>query len=328
MSEDTVVKLVRAGTFTDQLTEILRSGARALLTQAVEAEVAEFLAKHSDLKTEGGFAASFATGICRRARRYGLLQHMAEASDPWVVHQLAGRRPLLRCRGVPLEILSQHGIAVHDHGAEFAISEGCATNADPAMPQGQGRPLDQEAWQELLRLQEPHQRRRPAQADPGLRRDRCVGPRQPEPRRAFEQGQHLGRRLRRQRLPLGPNRGEAESARLAQPHPCPRQPQPPAATKAQQAANKVKSKISVRIEHVFGAQQNARGGRLVRTIGIVRAKARIGLDMNLVYNIRRLVTLQRIDRQSPQEQPRQPKFSVAGTILRGALHPLATWQSR
>ena len=36
MSEDTVVKLVLPGTFTDQLTEILRSGARALLTQAVE----------------------------------------------------------------------------------------------------------------------------------------------------------------------------------------------------------------------------------------------------------------------------------------------------
>ena len=56
MSEDTVVKLIQPGRFTDQLTEILRSGARALLTQAVEAEVAEFLAKHSDLKTEGGFA--------------------------------------------------------------------------------------------------------------------------------------------------------------------------------------------------------------------------------------------------------------------------------
>jgi hypothetical protein len=42
------------GAFTDSLTEILRSGARALLTQAVEAEVAEFLAKHSDLKTETG----------------------------------------------------------------------------------------------------------------------------------------------------------------------------------------------------------------------------------------------------------------------------------
>jgi putative transposase len=32
----------------------VRSGVRALLTQAVEAEVAEYLAKHTDLKTETG----------------------------------------------------------------------------------------------------------------------------------------------------------------------------------------------------------------------------------------------------------------------------------
>jgi putative transposase len=30
---------------------VLRNGARALLAQAIEAEVAEFLAKHVDLKT-------------------------------------------------------------------------------------------------------------------------------------------------------------------------------------------------------------------------------------------------------------------------------------
>ena len=58
-------------------------------------------------------------------------------------------------------------------------------------------------------------------------------------------------------------------------------------------ANTAKSKVRARIEHVFGAQENAPGGRLVRTIGIVRAKAKIGLQ-NLVYNIRRLVTLERM----------------------------------
>src|SRR5271163_875639 len=47
-----------------------------------------------------------------------------------------------------------------------------------------------------------------------------------------------------------------------------------------------------RVEHVFGAQQTSPGGRLVRTIGIMRAKAKIGLQ-NLAYNIRRLVTLER-----------------------------------
>jgi IS5 family transposase len=43
---------------------------------------------------------------------------------------------------------------------------------------------------------------------------------------------------------------------------------------------------------VFGAQQSAPGGRIVRTIGMVRARAKIGLQ-NLAYNIRRLVTLER-----------------------------------
>src|ERR1700732_1079311 len=54
VADSNVSKLTQPGVFTDCLTEILRSGARALLTQAVEAEVAEFLAKHADLKTETG----------------------------------------------------------------------------------------------------------------------------------------------------------------------------------------------------------------------------------------------------------------------------------
>jgi hypothetical protein len=56
--------------------------------------------------------------------------------------------------------------------------------------------------------------------------------------------------------------------------------------------NRQKRKIRARVEHVFGAQQTSPGGRLVRTIGIMRAKAKIGLQ-NLAYNIRRLVTLER-----------------------------------
>jgi transposase, IS5 family len=61
----------------------------------------------------------------------------------------------------------------------------------------------------------------------------------------------------------------------------------------QTRANRAKSKIRARIEHVFGAQQNSVGGRIVRTIGIARARAKIGLQ-NLVYNIRRMVTLERM----------------------------------
>jgi IS5 family transposase len=62
---------------------------------------------------------------------------------------------------------------------------------------------------------------------------------------------------------------------------------------AQTRANRAKSRIRARIEHVFGAQQSTSGGRIVRTIGIVRARAKIGLQ-NLAYNIRRLVTLERM----------------------------------
>jgi putative transposase len=56
VSNDNVTKLIQPGAFDDPLTEILRNGARALLAQAVEAEVAEFLAKHADLKTDDGHA--------------------------------------------------------------------------------------------------------------------------------------------------------------------------------------------------------------------------------------------------------------------------------
>jgi len=56
--------------------------------------------------------------------------------------------------------------------------------------------------------------------------------------------------------------------------------------------NKTRSGVRVRVEHVFGAQANDMGGTLVRSIGLVRAKARIGLK-NLVYNMRRLVFLER-----------------------------------
>jgi IS5 family transposase len=64
-------------------------------------------------------------------------------------------------------------------------------------------------------------------------------------------------------------------------------------SKAQGNANRQKSKVRARVEHVFAAQQNSPGGRIVRTIGIVRAKTKIGLQ-NLAYNIRRLVSLERM----------------------------------
>ena len=59
------------------------------------------------------------------------------------------------------------------------------------------------------------------------------------------------------------------------------------------AANTMRSKVRARVEHVFAHQQNAMGGKIVRTIGLARAKFKIGM-MNLSYNISRLVQLERI----------------------------------
>ena len=85
MSDSNVIKLAQPGAFTDCLTEILRSGARALLTQAVEAEV-EFLAKHTDLKTETGQ---------QRVVRHGHLpeREIMTGIGPVAVRQAACARP-------------------------------------------------------------------------------------------------------------------------------------------------------------------------------------------------------------------------------------------
>jgi len=63
-------------------------------------------------------------------------------------------------------------------------------------------------------------------------------------------------------------------------------------TERQRKANKTRSKIRVRVEHVFGFQERSMGGKLIRTISMVRAKAKIGM-MNLVYNMSRLVQFER-----------------------------------
>ena len=57
-------------------------------------------------------------------------------------------------------------------------------------------------------------------------------------------------------------------------------------TEQAQNSNRTKSTVRVRVEHGFGAQANDMGGPLVRTIGLVRAKARIGMK-NLACSKRR-----------------------------------------
>ena len=86
MPNDNVVRLIQPGAFDDQLTEVLRNGARALLAQAVEAEVAGFLAKHADLKTGDGH---------QRVVRHG---HLPEREVMTGIGPVAVRQPRVRDR--------------------------------------------------------------------------------------------------------------------------------------------------------------------------------------------------------------------------------------
>ena len=54
MTDTNVFQLCQPGIFADPLTEVLRNGARALLVQAVEAEVAALLSVHTDKLTDDG----------------------------------------------------------------------------------------------------------------------------------------------------------------------------------------------------------------------------------------------------------------------------------
>jgi hypothetical protein len=71
------------------MTKILRNGACALLTQAVEAEVAEFLTRHADLKTGD---------VHRRIVRHG---HLPEREIMTGVGPVAVRQPRVRDRETP-----------------------------------------------------------------------------------------------------------------------------------------------------------------------------------------------------------------------------------
>jgi putative transposase len=54
VTDTNVFQLCQPGSFADPLTEVLRNGARALLMQAVEAEVAALLSSHADKLTDDG----------------------------------------------------------------------------------------------------------------------------------------------------------------------------------------------------------------------------------------------------------------------------------
>lgn len=65
-------------------------------------------------------------------------------------------------------------------------------------------------------------------------------------------------------------------------------------SEAEQRANRRLSKVRVRVEHVFGFHEKSLGGKFIRTIGILRAKGKIGM-MNLAYNMRRYIHLEKLN---------------------------------
>jgi putative transposase len=87
MEENNVIALRQPGDIADPLTEALRNGARALLAQAVEAEVAEALATPAHLTTDDGR---------RRLVRHG---HMPERAIQTGIGPVAVRQPRVRDRG-------------------------------------------------------------------------------------------------------------------------------------------------------------------------------------------------------------------------------------
>jgi IS5 family transposase len=62
-------------------------------------------------------------------------------------------------------------------------------------------------------------------------------------------------------------------------------------TEQQKEKNREKSKTRAKVEHVFGVWVNEMGGKLLRSIGLERAKTNLGLR-NLVYNLKRYVYLE------------------------------------
>jgi len=87
MEDDRIITLRQPGDISDPLTEVLRNGARALLAQAVEAEVAEALAAHAHLTRDDGRL---------RLVRHG---HMPERTIQTGIGPVAVRQSRIRDRG-------------------------------------------------------------------------------------------------------------------------------------------------------------------------------------------------------------------------------------
>ena len=86
MTETNVFQLSQPGSFIDPLTEVLRDGARALLAQAIEAEVATLLSRYADESTDDGH---------QRLVRHG---HLPEREIMTGIGPVAVRCPRVRDR--------------------------------------------------------------------------------------------------------------------------------------------------------------------------------------------------------------------------------------
>ena len=64
-------------------------------------------------------------------------------------------------------------------------------------------------------------------------------------------------------------------------------------TAEQKESNREKSRIRVRVEHVFGHMSNSMGGMFIRCIGDTRAECAVVMK-NLIYNISRYATLRKL----------------------------------
>jgi IS5 family transposase len=67
----------------------------------------------------------------------------------------------------------------------------------------------------------------------------------------------------------------------------------------QKAANRLKSKVRVRVEHVYGQMNTQMGGLMIHTIGLARAKVKV-VFKNIAYNMMRFAYLQKREQQRPQ----------------------------
>lgn len=67
-------------------------------------------------------------------------------------------------------------------------------------------------------------------------------------------------------------------------------------TDLQKAANRLKSSVRARVEHVYGHMETAMGGLMIHTIGLARAEVKVTFK-NLAYNMQRFVFLMSRQRQ-------------------------------